>query len=73
MLNQLYKDGEINETLKNVSKSTFDKLEQFFADKIETNLKLEKVDNEIEGNSLLFSKQNNVNRLFPTNHNFKSE
>jgi len=48
-LTQLYREGELTPDFKNMSKSTFARLEKFVADKIEAKLKLEKVEVEIQG------------------------
>ena len=58
MLNQLLKDGEITETLKNITKPAFGKLEKFTADKIEAKIKLDNLEISIQGrNSFLFSNE----------------
>lgn len=48
LLNQLYKDGEINPELKNIEKTTFAKLEKFIAEKMETKIKLDNLETAIE-------------------------
>jgi len=45
----LYREGELSPDFKNLSKSTFARLEKFCAEKIEAKLRLEKVELEIQG------------------------
>lgn len=52
LLNQLLKDNEITDTLKNITKPAFAKLEKFTADKIEAKIKLDNLESSIQGNAL---------------------
>jgi len=47
-LTQLYREGELSPDLKNLTKSTFARLEKFCAEKMESKIRLEKVEFEIQ-------------------------